>query len=139
MLHVYALVRRPTTMPGTVGIQDASLRLVTVADEIDAVVSESNDAGAPDEAAILAHARVVDALVGANEAVLPVRFGSGIADDRDLRRRLEDRRGELHHTLTRVSGCVELGVRAFRAAHAAGPRPDSGRAYMQRRLDEVGR
>ena len=138
MLHVYALLRRPATVPATAGIDDAPLRVVTVESEIEAVVSDTNGPGAPGEAAILAHARVVEALAGANDAVLPARFADRIADEDDLRQRLHGRRRELTGAFRRVSGCVEMGVRAFRATKASQPRPDSGRAYMQRRLDDVG-
>jgi hypothetical protein len=137
MLHVYALVRKPANVPATAGIEDAPLRVVSVADEIEAVVSETNGAGAPGEAAILAHARVVEALAEANDAVLPARFAHGIADDGDLRQRLQGRRREVVDAFARVSGCVEIAVRAFRASPAAEP-AGSGRAYMQRRLEEVG-
>jgi len=138
MVHVYALVRSPTTVPATAGIGNAELRVVSVGNEIEAVVSDIEGAAQPSESAILAHARVVEGLAEANDSVLPARFGNGIPDEADLRVRLEKRGSELAAAFARVSGCVELGVRVFRVPPAA-ELSGSGRDYMQRRLEEVGR
>lgn len=138
MVHVYALVRSPVALPATAGIDDAGLRAVSVGHAIEAVVSDVAGAPQPNESAILAHARVVEALAEANGAVLPARFGGGIADEAGLRARLEDRGAELEDAFARVDGCFEMGVRAFRVPFAAVEPAGSGRDYMQRRLREVG-
>src|SRR5437588_506281 len=119
MVHVYALVRSPTTVPAHAGIGNAELRVVSVGNEIEAVVSDIEGAAQPSESAILAHARVVEGLAEANDSVLPARFGNGIPDEADLRVRLEKRGSELAAAFARVSGCVELGVRVFRVPPAA--------------------
>src|SRR5438477_13144397 len=100
MLHMYALVRRPAALPALAGIDDAPLRAVHAADGVDAIVSEtSGQPSAPTEAAILAHARVVEAVAAANESVLPARFTGGSSDEDDLRRRLEGRAAQLREAL----------------------------------------
>jgi Gas vesicle synthesis protein GvpL/GvpF len=141
VLHLYALVRQPGRLPETAGIDDRPLRAVNVAGRIDAVVSDtSSRAPTPTESAILAHAHVVEALAGSNDAILPARFGSGLADDGDLLRRLEHREEQLLAALDRVDGCTEVGLRVVPANGDGGQdRPQSGREYMQRRLNHVAR
>jgi len=113
---------------------------VQVADRIDAVVSEtSSGAAAPTESAILAHAQTVEALAASNRTLLPARFGGGLADEDDLRRRLEGREEQLVAAFDRVDGCAEVGLRVVPANGAGRDRPQSGREYMERRLDQVGR
>jgi hypothetical protein len=87
------------------------------------------------------HERVVEELM-ANRALLPVRFGSLLAGEDELRELLEARRPEFSEALDRVRGRVELGVRASaggpgeRSAAAEGgavaARP--GSAYLERRM-----
>src|SRR5918911_1693864 len=131
MLHVYALVRRPATLPDTAGIAGARLRVVQVTETLDDVASETQAGGsAATEEAILAHARVVEQLAATAAAVLPMRFGGAVADDDELRRRLAPREQELAAALERVSGCVELGLRVLAAQRDAAPAA-SGREYME--------
>jgi hypothetical protein len=140
MLHPYALVRTPAVIPETAGIDDAQLRAVSLAAGIDAVVSETPAVSSPTEDAILAHARAVEQISNVNDAVLPMRFSRGVADEEELRRRLGGREHELGEALARVAGCVELGLRVLAQVDAAPQRaPVSGREYMERRLGDVGR
>lgn len=140
MLHMYALVRRPAVVPDVPGIADAPLRALDAGEGIDAIVSETDSGGAgPTEDAILAHARVVDAVAAANDSVLPARFTSDVAGEDELRRRLLDRRTRVLDALDRVSGCVELGLRVLPAASDEPAQPSSGAEYMRRRLGEVTR
>src|SRR2546423_2814432 len=89
MVHMYALVRHPAAMPGVRGIDDAPLRTSAAADGIDAVVSDTRPGpGGPTEAAILAHAHVVEAVAAANDSVLPARFFGGVAGGDEPRQRL---------------------------------------------------
>lgn len=135
MLYVYAFLERPASAPDVLGIDDASLQVET-AGELDVVVSRHE--ALPREAsepAVLAHARVVEALAASNDAVLPARFGGVHTDAAALRAALADRRQELAAALARVRGCVELGVRAL--APSAEPKAaSSGAAYMQARLEQ---
>ncbi len=140
MLHMYALVRRPAVLPDVRGIDDALLRAAGAADRIDAVVSETRiDPGAPAEAAILAHAQVVEAVAAANESVLPARFGGGVADEDELRRRLDARRELILEAIDRVEGCVEVGLRVLPESRNDAAPAATGGEYMRRRLDEVAR
>jgi hypothetical protein len=139
MLHMYALVRHPAAVPDTLGIGDAPLRALDAGAGIDAIVSETDSGStAPTEEAILAHARVVDAVAAANDSVLPARF-TGELTVEALRRTLLDRRHEVLEALERVNGCVELGLRVLPAGHDEPPRASSGGEYMRRRLEEVKR
>ena len=138
MLHMYALVRHPAVLPDARGIDDAPLRATGAADGIDAVVSETAvDPAAPAEAAILAHAQVVEAVAAANESVLPARFAGGLADEDELRRRLDARRDRILEALDRVEGCVEVGLRVLPESRKDELSAATGGEYMRRRLDEV--
>jgi hypothetical protein len=140
MLHLYALVRRPAELPETTGLGGSQLRAVAVDRQVDAIVSDTRGMTAATEPAILAHATVVDALAAANDAVLPARFGGGVADAADLGRRLEAQKEQLVAALERVRGCTEIGLRVLDAtADDAQERPRSGREYMRRRSRDIGR
>jgi hypothetical protein len=138
MVHLYALVRHPAAVPGVGGIGDGPLRTVQLADGIDAVVSDTTDGDVRSEAAILAHAQVVDALAGANEAVLPARFAAGTGSDDELRASVAGKREQIAAVLDRVDGCLELGLRVLRQDGRDAAPPASGAEYMRRRLGQVG-
>jgi hypothetical protein len=139
MLHMYALVSRPAVVPDALGIADARLRAVAVGEGIDAIVSETQGGTAPTEDAIVAHARVVDAVAASNDGVLPARFTNDVAGEDELRRQLVDRHDRAVEALERVGGCVELGLRVLPSAPDEPAQASSGSAYMRRRLDEVTR
>jgi hypothetical protein len=129
VLHVYAFVEPPASVPDLRGIDSAVVATESVSG-LEAVVSH-HDATAvqASEEAIVAHARVVEALAAANEAVLPARFGGGHSDGAALRDAIAERAPELKAALERVRGCVELGVRALASAAERETAP-SGSAYM---------
>ncbi len=135
MLYVYAFVEAPASLPDVPGIDSAVLETQAAAG-LEAVVSR-HDSAAPraSEEAIVAHARVVEALAAANEAVLPARFGGVHTDPDALRAAIEERKSELAAALERVHGCVELGVRALAPA-AERAEASSGSAYMRARLGQ---
>src|SRR6266480_3748109 len=99
----------------------------------------SSDLGAPTEAAILAHAEVVEAVAAANDSVLPARFAGGVPNEDELRRRLDGRRESILEALGRVEGCIELGLRVLPDTREGPSQPASGSEYMRRRLDEIAR
>src|SRR5439155_7707645 len=81
-----------------------------------------------------------EALAASNDALLPARFGRGLADEADLRGRLEGREEQLVAAFDRVDGCAEVGLRVVPSNGDVGQeRPQSGREYMERRLSQVGR
>src|SRR5438067_3455162 len=114
MLHLYALVPHPAGVPSRGGIDGLPLRVVSVGDRIDAVVSE-RPGGSPTaaESAIFEHAQVVEALTASNDAVLPARFGNSLGDEKELRRQLEGRLEEIVAACDRVRGCAEVGLRVL--------------------------
>jgi hypothetical protein len=97
------------------------------------VRSGIDHAPAPDPEALADHDRVVWSLAE-RSAVLPMRFGTVVAGEADVRDLLTQRRDELRERLAHVRGRVEMGVRAtWEEPPSATPR--SGRAFMQDRLD----
>src|SRR5204863_2932 len=79
------------------------------------------------------HERVVAAVM-ARGAVLPLRFGTAMTDERSLVALLSERHDDFVAALERVRGRVELGVRATPDRDAADR--DSGRAYLLARARE---
>jgi hypothetical protein len=132
VLYVYAFAAVPVNALDVVGIDGAVVRTELV-DGFAAVVSE-HDAVEPTEEAVLAHARVVEAVAATNDAVLPARFGGLHRDDSALRQAVAART-ELAQALERVRGCVEIGVRIFGEPVLPGPAA-SGGAYMRGRLEQ---
>jgi hypothetical protein len=135
VLYVYAFVDAPAAVPAVPGIDSAALEAVGAAG-LDVVVSRHGSAALEASvAAIIAHARVVEAVAAQNGAVLPARFGGGQADADALRAAVQERAAELGAALARVRGCVELGVRALAPAAERVAAP-SGAAYMRARLEQ---
>lgn len=138
MVYIYALSEATSDAPAVCGLDGTALRVVST-EELTAVVSDR--AAAPlhvCESALWAHERVVEALM-LDRAVLPMRFGSVERDDGAVRRMLTARQQELIVALARVSGAVELGVRAAlqpevtTGAEPAAAARGAGTAYLMRR------
>jgi hypothetical protein len=134
VLYVYAFVEAPATMPNVRGIDSVALDTEAAAG-LEVVVSRHETTPEASDAAIMAHAEVVEMLAGANEAVLPARFGGVHADADVLRAAVAERVADLEAGLARVRGCVELGVRALVPSLQAVVAP-SGAAYMRARLEQ---
>jgi Gas vesicle synthesis protein GvpL/GvpF len=136
-LYLYALVEPPARLPDAPGLDGSAVSAEPLG-ALDAVVSRLEaPPSAQSQEHVLAHARVVDELAALNDAVLPVRFGRGYADASALREAVEAREGELRDALDRVRGCVELGLRVLAGtADRTLVAPESGRDYLQARLDE---
>jgi Gas vesicle synthesis protein GvpL/GvpF len=77
------------------------------------------------------HEAVVEALMESRD-LLPVRFGTLLADERAAARAVAERSEELAASLDRVRGAVELAVRVHARRPDADPPPRgvSGRDYM---------
>lgn len=119
MIWLYAFVRGLGDLPfGLDARPFGSVVAVTGADE-------------PDP---LRHGLVVESLLGAAEAVLPVRFGERFDTEPDLAAAVEPRLEALERQLDRVAGCVEVGVRVVPRGEPANR--DDGAAYMRARLEE---
>jgi hypothetical protein len=68
----------------------------------------------------------------AERDVLPARFGTVLESDEDVAALLRRRREAFEAALVRVSGAVEVGVRAALADGSADmPAPDTGTGYLQ--------
>ena len=73
--------------------------------------------------------------------VLPMRFGSVLSDEAEVRAHLDEQRAPYLRVLTRISGCVEMGVRALVSAPPPAPEPEeavkpevrSGADYLRAR------
>jgi len=130
VIYLYAIAEELDELPDVRGIEDAPLARREV-DGLDLVVSEHERASLETtEEAVLAHARVVEALVGRSAALLPARFGRGFGDERALDEAIRGRAATLREALAQVRGCVEVGLRVV------GEKPSpaeagSGRAYME--------
>jgi hypothetical protein len=133
VLYVYAFVAAPAVVPEVEGIDGSAVASERV-DGLEAVVSPHEQPPDASEAAILAHARVVDALVETNDAVVPARFGALHEDAAALRDAVARRTAELESALGRIQGAVELGLRAL-APPAHTVAASTGNEYMRARLE----
>lgn len=108
-----------------------------------AVVSplvEPGNVEAPTQAALLQYERVIRSQHAVAD-VLPMRFGSVLSGELAVRAHLEEQRETYLRALTRVAGCVELGVRALLSTPPASSAPEmavkpmsrSGAAYLEAR------
>src|SRR4051794_21167194 len=136
MLYLYAITH-PGPAPEVRGLGDRPVRAIGQG-PLRTIASEHEDLrleGGEEE--LWAHERVVEALM-TRGAVLPMRFGTVVAEEDAVVAALEERGEQLRQGLERVRGAVELGVRATLAvpaserdpSEAAGP----GTSYMLGRL-----
>jgi len=89
------------------------------------------------EEKVRVHEDVLQTFVGVTP-VVPLRFGVIYRDMADVRGLLAERGERFEATLERVSGRVELGVKAwFDPARVQRRVAGSGREYLQRRRDEL--
>jgi hypothetical protein len=132
MIWVYAICDDVIQLPPVRGRGQA--RLTAISHGGLAAVVSSAEPGAEEttDDALHAHARVVDALTDEHN-VLPVRFGTCLADTLTLRASLAVRRRRLHRALRRVEGCVEIGIRATAPDRCTTTATD-GREYVRARL-----
>jgi gas vesicle protein GvpL/GvpF len=135
VLYVYAITDSPSA-PRRSGLQGASVRVVGERGPF-ALMSEHRDLPPqPSEEDLWTHEAVVEDLMESS-TVLPMRFGTRVADEAGLLAVLDERRDEFETAIERVRGAVELGVRAqirtvehvVTVAAGAGP----GSAYLLER------
>ena len=137
MIWVYAICDRPDTpAPRRRGLAQAPLDGVREGGLLAVISRHVHPPGDPAPDALWAHERVIERLM-TDRAVLPMRFGTRLADDDALREKLAVRQQEFLTALDRVRGRVEIGVRAMQPLAAqevtATPAP-SGRAYIEGKL-----
>jgi hypothetical protein len=136
VIYVYAIAERGPGVPPPL----APLRTLNHA-RLAGIYGAPPDELAPTIERLREHERVVEELM-AERPLLPLRFGSVMPDESELRDLLAARQSEFEAALARVRGHVELGVRAS----AGGPRGTSsaadggaaaelpGSAYLSRKL-----
>jgi Gas vesicle synthesis protein GvpL/GvpF len=131
VIHVYAFVDELDGLPGVDGVGGAPLEALCAAG-LTAVASRLDRDGGDPRAAAVEHGLVVEALLDAAPAVLPVRFGERFATAADLDAAVAERAPALRSALERVRGCAEIAVRV---TPAAAPRAAaSGTDYLYARL-----
>jgi hypothetical protein len=138
VIYVYAIADgAPSGHAALAGFGDAPLRAVEHGSLVALYSPDPPRDLTPTEDALWRHERIVEALM-AERAVLPLRFGSTLASELELRELLIARAKEFAAALATVRGRVELGVRAsVRAAEAGAPVAESavsGRAYLEAKL-----
>jgi len=89
--------------------------------------------GNPDVHLLRRHDAVVSSLMD-EASLLPMRFGSVVEDERELRALLRARRHEFAQALARVRGRVEVGVRAL-WREPTGDTHSGGTAFMRAKPD----
>ena len=136
MLYLYAVLSAPPpTGPLPAGIGGAPVFYVVA----DGLACAASVIGAqtvpPDVAHVLTHQQVVDAVTGHAPAV-PLRFGTGVADEDACRRMLARQSGAIRIAIRQTAGCVELALRVSGLGDLASP-PDlirgegRGAAYLR--------
>jgi hypothetical protein len=129
VIWVYGVCDRPELAPppGLDGLREGELLAVFGRD----------GHSEPDLDALWAHERVVEQLM-ADRTVLPMRFGSTVADEDALRQFLVSRWESLLRALARIRGRVELGVRVVAESDDT-PAAASGRDYLLSKLRDGAR
>ena len=134
---VYAIVPSATRLPRGRGFRGERLRVLR-AGAVGAVVGELGRAPRQTPANLRAYHRVVEQLSAACPALLPVRFGTVLADEDEIVGMLRSRQAAFRRRLTQVRGRVQMTVRLVRPAHAdastsstaARPPASSGAEYL---------
>lgn len=124
-LYVYGITARAERI-GVKGIFGRRLRTIAVG-RLRAIVESAPRPPRATLSALTAHHRVVAALVRNGITLLPVRFGSFVADGDRLARTIGDRDVALRRVLRKVHGCVQMTTRV-RVGTAAGERHRSSRS-----------
>lgn len=151
-MYLYAIIDRPEApLPDEPGLEGAPLFSVSHRDIVAVASPLTADQVSVTEANLWQHEEIVEALM-VDRAVLPVRFGTVLADESALQDVMVAHYADFVADLDRVRGRVELGLRVLwdsdeqgsRGARATpvafrlqeqGSRGD-GRAYMMARLEE---
>lgn len=105
MIEIYAI----TGHPGPPLPELAALRAVPF-DGLAVVCGPAAEAEEVTEDALWRHEEIVEALMDDRD-LLPVRYGTRVADESEAARAVAPRTPELHAALRRVSGAVELSLR----------------------------
>jgi Gas vesicle synthesis protein GvpL/GvpF len=145
-LYLYAILGAAPRRPPGRGLGREPLRIVAAGGLLVAA-GELPVAPTPTAASLRAHDATVRRLTRHVEAVLPVRFGTLVADQAALAALLRPRRADLRAALKLVAGREQMSLRIY--GRAAAPRPPAvparlaggpGRRYLEgRRLSRAWR
>jgi hypothetical protein len=141
-LMLYCIAKASSALPSQApGVHDAWLQRIE-SDEFVAVVSPVAGmarVAAPAQADLLAYERVIRSQHAVAD-VVPMRFGSVLSGEAAVRAHLEEHGSTYLRVLTRVAGCVEMGVRALISPPSppampeeAAPQIRSGADYLKAR------
>lgn len=130
MIHLYAFVRGLRGLPDCLGVGKEPLEAQEL-DGLTAVVGSIAGPVSQSPETALAHGKVVEALVGHADAVLPARLVAPFPDRGALASATASCAGVLRERLLKVSGCIELAVRvATDAEHDV--QASDGTSYLLR-------
>jgi hypothetical protein len=126
-VYLYALLSAPPSCETGRGVCAEPLRIVQPGGLV-ALVGDVAELPAPSAIILRAQDAVLRRLAAALDAVLPVRFGTLLADDAALAEALAQRRPQLAHALGRVAGCEQMTLRVWGevAPGPAAPDPATG-------------
>jgi Gas vesicle synthesis protein GvpL/GvpF len=119
-VYLYALLSAPPSCETGSGVCAEPLRTVRLGGLV-ALVGDVAQAPPPSAITLRAQDAVLRRLAAGLDAVLPVRFGTLLADDAALAESLESRRPQLARALSRVAGCEQMTLRLWGEAPAAAP------------------
>jgi hypothetical protein len=126
-LYLYAVLGdRPASSPGR-GLGDEPLEILA-GPGLHVAVGHLAAPPLTEVAVLRAHDAVVRRLAGTSDAILPMRFGSWVADEARLWAALEGRVAALGEALAAVRGREQMIVRVFGAGQAGNAPPTPGRA-----------
>lgn len=132
MIYLYAITDPVRIDSSGRGLLDAPLEAIEVGG-VGAVYSTHTELECkPDPDLLWRHEHVVERLMDQG-GVLPLRFGTVLADTDALRAVLRDQGARFRLLLSRVRGCVELAVRVGLSPTPAGG-PSDGADYLRERL-----
>jgi len=125
-VYLYALLSGAPTCETGLGVCAERLRIVTTAGLV-ALVGDVVEPPTPSALTLRAQDAVLRRLTTELDAVLPVRFGTLVADDVALAEALARRQPQLARALGRVAGCEQMTLRVWgEVAPAAAPTADAG-------------
>jgi hypothetical protein len=137
VIYVYAITDAPRESPPPTepGLLDAPLQLTTDGD-LTVIYSALRGDAPPTPQNVRRHESVVEQLM-THCTALPMRFGTLLPDEEQLRSTIAENRERFASDLNRLAGCVEMGLRVFDGAQMnseALPPATTGLDYMMRRL-----
>jgi hypothetical protein len=131
-LWLYAVAgTRPRPLPSS-GAGGEPLRALRTEGDAWVIAGERDRPLPLSPAMVRAHDATVRALCARVAAVLPVRFGALVADEEELRRRLEPQTAALRDALALVAGREQMILRAF-----GDPSPPAAAPRSQRSVDKA--